>query len=334
MRFGNTVIVLTLAAMCAPLAAQPAGPLHGLRAMVRPISRHVPIGHPVRVSFLIENTTGEVITLTVPGTQPQIPPPEMGLPLVHVFSGGNDSGVSITTPSGRHWDKPVGFRRPDDAPILMLAPHSAVGTTIDVRDFFPALRVAGKYRITWRPYGGGIESESAVISIAPRKQVQIKTDEGPLTIELYYDDAPDHVENFLQLAGTGFYTNLTFHRLEPGYMMQGGCPRGDGTGVRSDGKRIAAELNRRPHQRGSVSMALLDDDADSASCQFFISYTRQKSWDGHYTVFGHLTGDESYATLDRLMAVPVDEFGRPRRTLYMRSVRMLDAPVTQPGGFP
>ena len=81
-------------------------------------------------------------------------------------------------------------------------------------------------------------------------------------------------------------------------------------------------------------MALLPDDPDSASCQFFISNTRQKDWDGKYAVFGHLVGDESFQTLDRLMATSVDDQGRPVRTLYMRTIRVVDAPPQTVSDFP
>ena len=73
-------------------------------------------------------------------------------------------------------------------------------------------------------------------------------------------------------------------------------------------------------------MALLDDDPDSASCQFFICNTRQKDWNGRYTVFGRLEGEESYDTFERLMATAVDAASRPLRTLTMRNVRVIDAP--------
>jgi cyclophilin family peptidyl-prolyl cis-trans isomerase len=73
-------------------------------------------------------------------------------------------------------------------------------------------------------------------------------------------------------------------------------------------------------------MALLEDGPDSASCQFFICNTREKDWDGRYTVFAHLVGDESYEAFDRLMSEPVDEQSRPIRTLYMRTVRITEAP--------
>jgi len=79
-------------------------------------------------------------------------------------------------------------------------------------------------------------------------------------------------------------------------------------------------------RKGSIAMALLGDDADSASCQFFICNTRQKDWDGKYTIFAELVGEDSFATLDRLMAVDADEFGRPVRPLHIRTVRIFDAP--------
>ncbi len=325
MSFGNTALLAVACVMGGGTAPDNAIP--GIQVHVKPLSQHVPLNHPVWVQFSIENTTNEAVTLTVPGTEPQIPPPEMGLPLAHVFSGGaSSSGVIVTTEGGRHWDQPVGYRTPTQAPILLLAARSAVGTTLDVREYFPSLRGAGQYRITWKPYAAGVSSEPVLLTIAPRKQVEVVTDDGTMTVGLFYDDAPRHVANFLDLAKSGFYTGKTFHRLEPGYFIQGGCPRGDGTGIRLDGKRLGPELNAHPHQKGSVSMALLDDDPESASCQFFICNTRQKEWDSRYTVFGELVGDESTQTLDRIMTVPVDDQGRPRRALSIRSVRVVDAP--------
>ena len=97
-----------------------------------------------------------------------------------------------------------------------------------------------------------------------------------------------------------------------------------------EGKRLGEELNNGPHQKGTVSMALLEDDPDSGSCQFFICNTRQKDWDGRYTVLGELTGEASLEALDRLMAVPVDDHSRPQRTLYIRAVRVVDAPIETP----
>ncbi len=323
--------LLALAGTGALAGAESPAANPGLTARVIPASRFVPMNHPIWVEFVIENVSNEPVTLMVPGTEPAIPSPEVGLPLAHIFSGGTAAGgVVVMTETGRSWDQPVGFHSPAQAPILLLAPRGVVGTTLDLREYFPALRGAGQYRVAWKPYGGVVSAVPAIITVAPRKQVEIETDEGNMTVELFYDDAPHTVENFLELTKSGSYSGKTFHRLEPGYLLQGGCPRGDGTGIRLDGKRLPPEFNQQPHEKGTLSMALLDDDPDSASCQFFISNTRQKDWDGRYTVFGRLSDPTSLATLDRLMATPVDSRGRPTRPLIMRNLRITDAPSNPP----
>lgn len=329
------VVACALAGPASPLSggtasADPTRANPGIRIQLRPLHYQIPLGQPVRVMFMVENLTDETATLLVPGTQPQIPPADMGLPLSHIFSGGSTSGLTVTTESGRQWERPLEYRDGKEAPILLLGPRAIVGTVLDLREHYPALRAAGAFKITWKPYGGAIEPASVTLQVATRKAVEITTDDGKLTIEMLYDEAPNHVANFLDLVRTGFYNGLTFHRVEPGFLVQGGCPKGDGTGLRPDGRRLAAEPNARTHRRGSVSMAILDDDPESASCQFFISAQEQKDWDGKYTVFGQLTGDESFQTLDRILATPVEEGGRPRRPLYLRSTKIAELPAASP----
>jgi len=219
----RTLAWLTVVSMGSGLAvAEPSSSTPGLVARVVPASRFVSLNHPIWVQFIVENVSNEPLTLTVPGTEPAIPSPEIALPLSHIFSGGpGDTGVVISTDANRSWDQPVGFHSPSQAPVLLLAPHGVVGVTVDLRDYFPALRGAGQFRVVWKPYGAAITSSPAFITIAPRKQVEIETDQGPMTVELFYDDAPLTVENFLELVRTGLYTSKSFHRLEPGYLLQG-----------------------------------------------------------------------------------------------------------------
>ncbi len=115
----------------------------------------------------------------------------------------------------------------------------------------------------------------------------ITTSRGEMTVELWNDVAPKHVENFLKLAGEGFYDNLNFHRILPDFMIQGGCPRGDGTG--GPGWSVDAEFNDREHQPGTLSMAR-SSDPNSAGSQFFICLTRERCrhLDGEYTAFGQV----------------------------------------------
>ena len=106
---------------------------------------------------------------------------------------------------------------------------------------------------------------------------------GVIEIELYPDSAPKTVENFVTLSKKGFYNGLTFHRVEPGFVVQGGDPNGNGTG--GPGYSIKAEFNERLHQRGTVAMARASDP-DSAGSQFYICLAPAPSLDRQYTVFG------------------------------------------------
>jgi peptidyl-prolyl cis-trans isomerase B (cyclophilin B) len=109
---------------------------------------------------------------------------------------------------------------------------------------------------------------------------------GEIRMEFYAADAPKTVENFVGLAKKGFYNGLTFHRVVPGFVVQGGDPKGNGTG--GPGYTIKAEFNKQKHVRGTLAMAR-SQDPDSAGCQFYICYGPQPHLDGQYTVFGRVT---------------------------------------------
>jgi len=119
----------------------------------------------------------------------------------------------------------------------------------------------------------------------PMKQEAIITMQngGEIVIEFFPADAPKTVENFVTLAKKGFYDGLTFHRVEPGFVVQGGDPKGDGTG--GPGYKVKAEFNKQQHDRGVVAMAR-SNDPDSAGSQFYITLAPAHFLDGKYTVFG------------------------------------------------
>lgn len=306
-------------------AAQPDG---GSRIRARLYSHqvHVNVGAPIPVEFLIENTSDELIPLMVSGTEPEMTEEVMGLPLAHVFSGIAFGSLTIRNENSRMWDVAVGYQPPGKAPVVMLGPHASIGININIRQYYPALRTPGTYRLRWAPYGGSVESNILVIKVAALKQAEIVTDQGEMTIRFFYEDASHHIDNFIELALKRFYDNLVFHRIESGFFIQGGCPNGDGTGIRPDGVRIEGEFSNRRQTRGMVSMALLDEDPNSASCQFFITNTEVPAWDGKYTILGQLVGEKSYETLDRLMATATDGDGRPLEKLHIRTIRINDAP--------
>jgi len=113
----------------------------------------------------------------------------------------------------------------------------------------------------------------------------IKTEKGNMKAELYPDVAPNTVLNFVTLAKKGFYDGLTFHRVIPNFVIQGGCPLGTGTG--GPGYTIPAEFNKRKHLLGTLAMAR-SNNPDSAGSQFYICLAPQPSLDNNYTVFGQV----------------------------------------------
>lgn len=115
-------------------------------------------------------------------------------------------------------------------------------------------------------------------------EATIETEKGSIIIELFSEDAPNTVRNFAALAGDGFYDGLTFHRVIPGFVAQGGCPNGDGTG--GPGYTIPCEINPHKHVRGAVSMA--HAGRDTGGSQFFICFEEQPHLDGEHTVFGQV----------------------------------------------
>jgi len=123
------------------------------------------------------------------------------------------------------------------------------------------------------------------IDVNKKYTALIKTAKGDLVLELYPQDAPVTVNNFVTLARKGFYNGLTFHRVIPDFMAQGGDPNGTGTG--GPGYTFQDEFSSRTHQAGSLSMA--NSGANTNGSQFFICYTPQPHLNGKHTVFGQLT---------------------------------------------
>ena len=162
----------------------------------------------------------------------------------------------------------------------------------------------------------------------------LQTDLGDITIKFSYDKAPKHVENFVELAAKGFYNGTMFHRVIPGFMIQGGDPNtkkpedpahpyGTGGNV-VDGKevRIKAELNDTSHKRGIVSMARAQDP-NSASSQFFIVVKDSAFLDGQYSAFGEVLSGMEVA--DKIAAVPRGSGDRPNQPVRIKKVLLSQA---------
>ncbi len=149
-------------------------------------------------------------------------------------------------------------------------------------------------------------------------------DLGVITLEFYPDRAPNHVENFKKLARAGFYDGTLFHRIIPGFMIQGGVPNTKdpdtskwGTG--GPGYQIDAEFSQTPHVRGTLSMAR-SQDHDSAGSQFFICVDRSSFLDGQYTVFGQVIDGMDVG--DKIVDTSRDRNDRPLENVVVESIRI------------
>ena len=125
-------------------------------------------------------------------------------------------------------------------------------------------------------------------------RISMKTAKGEMVIELFEDAAPNTVKNFLDLTNKGYYNGLTFHRVIPNFMIQGGCPHGTGTG--GPGYKINCEINPNKHQRGSLSMA--HAGPNTGGSQFFVCHAPQPHLDGVHTVFGKVV--EGVEVVDKI----------------------------------
>jgi len=148
----------------------------------------------------------------------------------------------------------------------------------------------------------------------------IKTKFGDIEIKFYPDVAPKHVENFIKLAKSGFYNGTIFHRVIPGFMIQGGDPNTKDTlkrdiyGQGGPGHAIKAEFSDIPHKRGIVSMARAADP-DSAGSQFFIVVEDSRFLDRKYSVFGEVT--KGIGVADKIVNLARDERDNPKERVEM-----------------
>jgi cyclophilin family peptidyl-prolyl cis-trans isomerase len=168
------------------------------------------------------------------------------------------------------------------------------------------------------------------------KVAELHTSAGEIDIRFYPDAAPNHVKNFIDLAEKGFYNGTKFHRVIPGFMIQGGDPNtisGNpytwGTG--GSGKNVAAEFNSIHHARGVVSMAR-SNDPNSASSQFFICVADAGSLDNQYTAFGKVTKGMDVA--DKIVNAPRGANDRPDNPTSIDKIVIREAKPDEKGPAP
>src|SRR3954462_575207 len=160
-------------------------------------------------------------------------------------------------------------------------------------------------------------SAPPAMSIDPNKKytATIDTTEGTIVAELYPKDAPQHVNSFVFLAKDGFYNGVIFHRVIPGFMIQGGDPTGTGSG--GPGYQLPAEFNPRQHVRAVLSAARTSDP-NSAGSQFFIMHADSPHLDNQYTAFGKVTS--GLEVIDKIANQPTGANDRPKNPPSIRKI--------------
>lgn len=166
--------------------------------------------------------------------------------------------------------------------------------------------------------------------------VVLKTTQGDITLRFFPETSPEHVKNFIELSKSGLYTGTLFHRVIPGFMIQGGDPNSkddnpnnDGMGgysYKGPGTLLDAEFNDIPHKRGILSMAR-SQDINSAGSQFFIMHQDYPSLNGKYTVFGEVI--DGIDVVDRIVNTPRNRRDRPNTDQRIEEVLVQEWPTTK-----
>lgn len=154
-------------------------------------------------------------------------------------------------------------------------------------------------------------------------QIELGTSVGRILLNLAPSVAPGHCKNLIGLARIGYYDGVLFHRVIKGFMVQGGCPLGTGTG--GPGYTIKAEFNTMSHDPGVLSMARTNDP-NSAGSQFFICLDKQPSLDRNYTAFGRTADEASMAVVRKIGDVKTDNRDRPINDVTINSAKVIEKP--------
>jgi peptidyl-prolyl cis-trans isomerase B (cyclophilin B) len=152
-------------------------------------------------------------------------------------------------------------------------------------------------------------------------QLELDTNHGLIKIDMWPDVAPGHCKNILGLAKVGYYDGLTFHRIVPGFVIQGGCPNGTGTG--GPGYTIKAEFNEKPHDPGVLSMARTSDP-NSAGSQFFLCLEKVPYLDRQYTAFGKTADTSSLDIVRSIGKVKTGPGDKPLDPVVIKEARVVE----------
>lgn len=165
------------------------------------------------------------------------------------------------------------------------------------------------------------EAQKAIDFETNTYELSFETSMGTINLEFYPDIAPGHCANMIALAKIGYYDNVTFHRIVPGFVIQGGCP--DGTGMGGPGYTVDAEFNDRPHLPGILSMARTNDP-NSAGSQFFLCLEKVPFLDNQYTVFGKTSDEASLEVVKAIGAVKTGAQDKPLEDVVIKKATVTE----------
>ncbi len=259
--------------------------------------------------FFVALAPGEAkVTLQAPGLHVAGGPYKVKFLIEAPADGATLEGWQLTKAAFSVSGQPLGERGSEPAVEL----KGGEKKTVEL-DLTAALDAQGDFELAW---GAEAPRKVRVLEAAPKDLklmdeaalpaaelakywVLLRTNRGDILAEFWPDIAPGHVRNFLDLSSTGFYDGTTFHRVSPGFMIQGGDP--DGSGGGRGPRMLKAEFSSKKHLPGVLSMAR-GPDKDSASCQFFIMHAEYPSLDGKYSAFGQVV--QGMKTVDRIARAP------------------------------
>jgi len=329
-----------------------------LRAELAPVQKLYFVGEPLLVDFQIVNTSDDPALLRVPYQASAAPAVEAteGLPLEYVFSR-KPQGEGMT---GRRalvlhafgdmiYDLGNNVTSPTSAPAdpIIIRPHGQVGCRVDLTKYYPSLTRPGRFYAEWRPCNEALKSSPVELRIMTEEKATIEVrigenkDVDKMELLFFYDKAPNHVENFLDLARHQFYDGTLFHRVIKGFMVQGGDPlttdpsNKDAWGTGRGPKTLKQEFNDTAFASGILGAAR-GPDVNSASCQFYIVTGEASHLTGQYTAFGKLADQASLKVAEKISKVAVGQRDRPNAPVKIEriTVEPVRPATTQPSSRP
>jgi peptidyl-prolyl cis-trans isomerase B (cyclophilin B) len=206
---------------------------------------------------------------------------------------------------------PADTMPPDTAPMAPAQTPADTGKAAEAKPRTPETKPE-------EPVDPAAPYKSVTFAAGEKPRVMMETSMGNITIELWPDVAPNHVKSFVYLINKGFYDSLMFHRVVPGFVIQGGDP--EGTGMGGPGYQVPAEFSTTlKHEEGTLSMAR-SQDPNSAGSQFFLCVANTPFLDGKYTIFGKIV--EGLDVIHKIEKTPAQR-ERPVTPVYMTKVSMM-----------